>query len=297
MVNIASSKTKGDIVESETKFSLGFYGKAIDDRTRFSEDFIKKNSENVFSIFYDKDQIVYEINGEVIQCHDIEEYFRDMNPNSSLIDITSIDVPTLALIVQSLKGIMNLLYFVYIEPENYSSTTETLTSLDSSFNLSESILGFESSGVPTITKPLERDYDYIFLLGFEEARTLNAIEVHDIHSDQGKFIFGVPAFKPHWENESLKNNVRVLKDYNIREHIRYCGANDLAACVAIIMNIISSNDKKGVNIIPIGTKPHSLAAILAYSITENMNILFDQPIQMGERSSGVGTKHLYKVSF
>lgn len=296
MVNITSSKTKGSIGKSNTKFTLGFYGKVIDDRTTFSEEFVRSNSENVFSVYYDKNDIIYYINGNPIECHEIEEYFKEMNPTSSLIDITSIDVPTLALIVQSLKNIMDLLYFVYIEPEKYNSTTENTTSLDNSFNLSESILGFESSGVPTITKPLEREYEYIFLLGFEEARTLNAIEVHDIHSDQGRFIFGVPAFKPHWENESLKNNVRVLKDYNLREHIRYCGANDLEACVFIIMDIMNSNNN-GANIIPIGTKPHSLAAIIAYSITDNMNILFDQPIQMDGRSSGVGTKHLYKVSF
>lgn len=297
MVNVINSKTNEILEDRVNKFTLGFYGKEIDDRSAFSINYLKSNSNKSMYVEYSKDEIMFFIDNDKVQCHELDEYFSVIEDASILVDVTSINVATLALLLKALKKVYNTLYFLYVEPDTYFSTSNIISSLETDFELSESILGFESSGVPTITKPLQANYNYVFLLGFEEERTLNAIEVHDISSNQGRFVFGVPAFKPHWANESLKKNVRVLKDFNLREHVSYCGANDLKVCLSILIEHIKEVNSNGINVIPIGTKPHSLAAILLYISFDKVNILFDQPVQRNNRSSGIGTKHLYKVTF
>jgi len=295
MIDIKSAYTEDDY-SFKSEFSLGISGCAIDDRTRYSIEIVKRESANSLTIEYRKDTLDLAIGDDSIECHELASYLTKLELKSVIIDSTSLDIPELALILKSLhlhKGLKILI--LYIEPAEYSTGAKKMLDHEE-FSLSDEISGFEGTGIPTISMPVESELGrrFIFFVGFEGGRLQNAIETYDIATDEARIYFGLPAFKPGWEVKSIRRNLQALHDQSFSTRIGYCSASSCTDALKSIYKV-KSNDMETINyLVPLGTKPNSLAAILMMlEFPETTRLLYDQPDKRSERSRGVGRRHYY----
>lgn len=295
MIDVRSAYTEENY-SFKLKFSLGISGYAIDDRTRYSIDFVSRESEKNLNIQYNQEMLNLSVGEDVVECHELDSYFKDMKLSSVIIDSTSLGIPELSLILKSMHKFKGLkIIILYVEPAEYS-VSDKKTLEHEEFSLSNEISGFEGTGIPTISMPVESEFGrrFIFFVGFEGGRLQNAIETYDIAADEARIYFGLPAFKPGWEVKSIRRNLQALHDQSFSTRIGYCSASNCTDALRSI-NKVKSNDSGIINyIIPLGTKPNSLAAILLMlESPENTRLLYDQPKKRQERSRGVGRHHYY----
>lgn len=279
-------------------FSLGFVGNSIDDRTKFSIEYTNNSSKKIIELKYVQEKFVLLFDKVEVECHEIDTYLKKFDIHEVLVDATSLGIPELALLIKNIKDICVELVFLYVEPEEYLSKNSALTSQEE-FVLSTNIVGFESAGIPTISKTVstEKERIFIFFLGFEESRLHSAIEAYDISSDEAKIIFGVPAFQVGWELRSIKRNINVLKEFNEIKSISYCGANSVESSLNLLRSFKDKFPNCDIHILPIGTKPHALGTLLYLEEDSNSSLLFDQPQKRVGRTTGISEIHFYKVIF
>jgi len=295
VINIKSAYSDEGFSFSK-KFSLGISGAAIDDRTRYSSSYLRESCDAYLEIKYQKGSLNLLVDNEEIECHELGDLIAKLDPASTLIDATSLDVPELSLALKSLHQKSGLdIFITYVEPAEYSSApTSTLDQEE--FSLSEEISGFEGTGIPTISMPVDSELArrFLFFVGFEGGRLQNAIETYDISSDEIRVFFGMPAFKPGWEIKSIRRNLHALSDQSFSSQISYCCASSCSDALRSLSKASSSSLNTINYVVPLGTKPNSIAAIL--HMLENpfsTRLLYDQPHKKSERSRGVGRRHFY----
>lgn len=278
------------------QFSLGISGPAIDERTRHSSKYLNDQCLKSVEIKYYKENLNLKFDDDYLECHELSEKILELKPKSALIDSTSLDIPELSLTLKALHTISGLeVYIIYVEPAEYAS--DPTKALDhEEFSLSEEISGFEGTGIPTISMPVDSELyrRFIFFVGFEGGRFQNAIETYDISSEEVRIFFGLPAFRPGWEVKSIRRNLQALNERSYSGRISYCSASSSTDAL-ISLNKVASHDKETINyIVPLGTKPNSIAAIL-YMLEnpDSTRLLYDQPHKKHERSRGVGRLHFY----
>ena len=137
----------------------------------------------------------------------------------------------------------------------------------------------------------------VFLLGYEEARLRRAFEdLQMINPSKTTIVFGVPAFKPGWEMDSIANNITVIQEQNIRGGIHFCGAENPAAVFELLTEIYKGLDNtERLFIAPIGTKPHGVGTALFASQHSDIGIIYDHPQRKEGRSGELGHWHLFTV--
>src|SRR5690606_13490830 len=141
--------------------------------------YVKMFAYNSIELTYNKDQLNLLVNGTSVECHDFSDHLKERNFTSLIIDSTSLDVPELALVIKAIASIARLeVLILYVEPESYSGNSQVFE--QETFTLSDSIIGFEGDGMPTISLPVDTHTarKFVFFLGFEGTRLLNAIETY-----------------------------------------------------------------------------------------------------------------------
>ena len=295
MINIKSAYSDGDF-SFPNKFSLGISGEAIDDRTRYSSSYLRKSCDSYVEIKYQKGLLNLLVNNEVIECHELGDFIAKLDPTSTLIDATSLDIPELSLTLKSLHQKSGLdIFITYIEPSEYNSASSSTLDQEE-YSLSDEISGFEGTGIPTISMPVDSELArrFLFFVGFEGGRLQNAIETYDISSDEIRVFFGMPAFRPGWEIKSIRRNLQALSDHSFSSRIGYCCASSCSDALRSLSKASSLSPDTINYVVPLGTKPNSIAAILhMLENPDSTRLLYDQPQKKYERSRGVGRRHFY----
>lgn len=301
MISVTSAQS-ATLSPLPDKADIAVYGKEIDDRSKVSIAYAIDNSLSHVKMSYNPDELTVEIDGVSLECEELTGWLGERVESKVLIDATSLDVPELALLLNGLKSVSRSnpgiqITVLYIEPEKYVSFPSAAICQEE-FQLSEQILGFECSGIPTITKPLLTDSPrkFVFFLGFEGGRLLSAFEAFDISSDESEVVFGVPAFKLGWEAKSFKRNMHVLKEVSLEGRFIYCGATSVNSALTELRRKCELKPNCTINLVPIGSKPHSLAAIILFvERPSQVSLLFDLPSRKVGHSEGVGKIHLYRL--
>jgi len=216
-----------------------------------------------------------------------------------LIEATTLNCPELLYLIRAAKkeGVKTI-SFLYLEPEGYRRTLKGSLSDYRDFELSgnrrfRSIQGFGSN--LTEINPGHA----VFFLGYEKARLGQALEQEETLSEWGMHaVFGVPAFEPSWEIDSMANNVQYLASNQFEA--RYAGAASVEAAYGLLNKLMSDN-KEGAPIVvaPLGTKPHTIGAALflvEHSECDDAILLYDHPQKNNERSYNIRRWHLYDVT-
>lgn len=295
MISIKSAFSRENLLQ---QYDIGYYGAEIDERTKYSIGEICSKSNHNTCVKYNPENLTISLNKREIQCEDIPSEFASHPEKKICIDSTSLDVPELALLLKALiENKVPSFDILYVEPESYV-TDPAYSPSNSEFELSDQILGFESAGIPTITKPIPDEIKgpSIFFAGFESERLASAFETFEFYDEMVSVIFGVPSFRPGWETISFKNNLTTLRENSIQGRVEYCSASCPGGAIKKIRQIIGDSGFEGeAYITPLGTKPNSIAALL-YSLETETTIIYDHPQKKPGRSKGIGTRNLYRVA-
>lgn len=225
-----------------------------------------------------------------------------------LLDATTLGIGALLnLLVALTRAGVESVEILYVEPLSYTRREEAnghaqqreySLSMNCKFS---TVHGFAQEYDST------RRATHVFMLGFEPARMLNAVEQRgydDQHSTAFHAIVGVPAFQAGWEANSIRPHLAALEDLNIRESsINYCQANSVREAYLALWDLYRrlGDEQSCFYISPLGTKPHGVAAALflleTKSLDASTSLYYDHPHRVTGRSSDVGVWHHVVVRF
>jgi len=281
-------------------WDLGLAGIPVDDRGSVAIDFIQDKASSVFEVWYNENEMNLRIDNSIIEIEDLEDYFKKIKLRSIILEATTLGFAEIFLISNALLKIgFGGLSFLYVEPRRYNRRTnlrDTFLLHKRDFELSDEFSGYK--GIPGATLALNKNtlQRSVFFLGFEEARLDLALENFPINPSLCSIVFGIPAFKPGWEMDSLANNIRVIKEKKVIGGVHFCGAENPAAAFKALDNVYKElTQRERLFIGPIGTKPHGIGAALFVALYDKVGILYDHPIKSTGRSNEVGKCHLYEV--
>ncbi|GGB86430.1 hypothetical protein GCM10011352_10420 [Marinobacterium zhoushanense] len=287
-----------ELIDENRRWDITFCGKAIDDRGNISYNYAESNSSSLVAMAYNADDMRLDVNGDTVECYGLSDYINQVSFDSVLIDATTLGVPELALLLRVLSTLKKKkISIIYTEPKDYRKK-ESQVFGGRVFNLTDKFKGF--SGIPTISKrlDLEEPNDVVFFLGFEGHRLQTALEELNIASSDCSLFFGVPPYKPGWEIDAFENNIKYVNDNDLDGRVYFCGADNPAAVFYELDQLRRSmQDESQLTVAPIGSKPHSLGALLFTAVFKDTNLLYDHPIKSHGRSQSVGAVHIYDVVF
>ncbi len=288
--------TYEEISSIDTTWDIALVGGGSDDRSVAAKKFVDSKAAGVVIVTYDLDEMTLNAGGKTYVCSDVPEFLKSLKAKKILLDGTTLSVPVLGLIFKNLYGNKKIkATTLYVEPSSYSlSNKGGINTRD--YRLSSEYVGFR--GIPTLTMPsdIEDDNCIVFFLGFEGTRLKIALEELKISPRDCSLIFGLPSFKPGWETNAFNNNLKSINENDLEGRVYYCGADNPASVAFELQRIREDmGEDTKMTLIPLGSKPHSIGALLYYSVDSNCSLIFDHPIQATNRSNGVGSFHLYRV--
>jgi hypothetical protein len=277
------------------KWDIAVVGTHTDDRDIKVIGILKDLTSEVISFSYNSEDLDTTVNDSKVEVDQLAKVLSCYSNKKIVIDATSMNVAELYLIASVFYRKLHIdLDIIYVEPNSYIKSKE-----NDSFSLSDYSLGFEGSGIPTLSLPYYADQEshLFFLLGFEGDRLANALEVHQINHEKCTMVFGVPPYKIGYDRNSFDKNISVLKDYGLTDQFVFCGANNAPSIYRELQIIRKSNSHNKIYIVPIGTKPQAIGALKFLCKDENVSVLYDHPMRTTGRTEGVGKVNLFKSVF
>ncbi|MFN4329300.1 MAG: hypothetical protein ACK4FF_10525 [Limnobacter sp.] len=268
------------------------HGSAVDERGQLAIEAWGQNCTRVLAEYY-VDEMSISIGGAVSDVDDIIRLIADYEPSKIVLEATTLGFAELFALVSGLIEInADQIDIVYVEPENYTRTRPG----GDQFALSETTQGYKP--IPRSVVDLSSDdlEAGVFFLGFEPERLDRALEEHQmIAGKEIKVVFGIPAYHPGWELDSIIPHLPRLQQGELE--VDYCSANDPeAAFDSLERTRASLSVGKRMFVAPIGPKPCGIAAaIFASAYPTQVGILFDHPRRSPKRSDGALVWHRYKI--
>jgi len=279
---------------------IAIIGNSIDDRGKAATEFVESKSKKMIMLDYNPMDSKLELNEEIIDADLLDDYL-ELFPNANIVlETTTLGLPEIFLCC---KALMNLgikkLDMLYVEPLRYNRPRQWELLQRRNFDLSREFLGFRAIPGAVFLLSDKRPQKGIFFLGYEERRLDAAFEdCQMINPSLSSLIFGVPAFRPGWEMDSFANNLRVIEDKNIRDGIYFCGADNPASAAHRLTQVYDSLEQnEQMFVVPIGTKPNGIGAVLFVATHPDVGILYDHPKRIEGRSEETGKWHHFEVKF
>jgi hypothetical protein len=296
LYNTVYSKIEDFIPE---KGSTYIYGYSTEERSHCVDDLIMKHDEYVNFVKLqdsEKDLIIDLVSNQkyFLRSSKSIEGFLLSHPTSILyIDVTGLNNRVSASLLNNAikyKQTANILEIkvVYAEPATYN--IKRFKSEGVFHDLSEQIEGIEPlPGFATIIPDYIDDIQFIALLGFEGGRFIHMLENVQPPKDNIIPIIGVPGFRIEYPFVAYWGNRRPLVDTESWRNVKYAAANSIVDAYFLLSNILKKSSCTKIKVAPIGTKPHAIGAILfAIKNTQNVELIYDNPIRKKERTQGVG---------
>jgi hypothetical protein len=213
--------TEADL--SHNKWSVAFVGAAIDSRGKKAIEYLKINSNSLYSMSYIPKDFRIKLGVDLFDKDDIEEKIKPLIDKSVVIDSTTMSFAEILILTQAIKNIgVENVSILYIEPNDYSRKRKEYHILHKrDFDLSEEVFGYEAIPGHALSITSEIDQKLAFLCGFEAERIDRAMEDSQAISKNCYCIFGVPAMSPGWEMDSFDNNLSVIKERKISGGVNF----------------------------------------------------------------------------
>jgi hypothetical protein len=280
------------------KFQLGITGEPIDNRGNAAVDLVKSKCEKVVSVQYKPDSFEICVDEQVVNIDRFLDFFGSLACDSIVLEATTLGFVEILVCCRALRAnrIGNFA-ISYVEPLRYNQPRRRHLLHSRDFELSDEVHNYQ--GIPGNLTLLRdrRETKSVFFLGYEDSRFRRAFEeLQMIESSRTSVTFGVPAFCAGWEMDAIANNIGVLREYNVRGGIHYCGATNPLAVVELLDEVKASlSDRERLLIVPLGTKPHSIGVALFASANRDVGLMYDNPIKQSRRGDNLATWHLYEI--
>ncbi|HEJ2935018.1 hypothetical protein [Pseudomonas aeruginosa] len=270
-----------------------FHGCALDERGSLAISFGDASPRRVL-VQYDIGTMSLSVDGVTISADSSSDLFRGFTEDQSVVlEATTLGFAELFSTIRALIDIgVKRVEVIYVEPLDYTKPKGA-----DQYALSDLIKGYlpiPNSIVDLTSDDLEAG---VFFLGFESERLERALEEHQMIATKDiKVVFGIPAFQPGWELNSIVPHLTRLSEQG-RIEIAYCAANDPeAAFECLEATRASLGAGKSMFVAPIGTKPCGIAsAVFASIYPDQVGLLFDHPKRKANRSEGASLWHRYSI--
>lgn len=185
---------------------------------------------------------------------------------------------------------------VYAEPSKYRfSIAPTEGEI---FDLSERIQGI--APLPGFASLATRSQDmtcFVPLLGFEGIRFAFLIEQVQPLVTKTFPIIGIPGFRIEFPFFSYQGNRLPLLETSAWKNVRYSAANDPFSLFYSLEDIARQHPSDRLQVALIGTKPHSVGAVMyALSRPNAVELVYDHPVRKAERTEGTARLLVFHVS-
>lgn len=273
------------------------YGYSPEGRSRLVDKLKTSNQELVnfieISLSVSKEDVIISNGTEFLlrSSESIKTFLGACSSSIIYIDITGLSNRVSAALLKTISEI-NIdhgldIRIIYAEPKTYKVKNFKLAGI---FNdLSEKIEGiFPLPGFASIM-PDNIDIKFIALLGFEGGRFTHMLEHVEPPVDNIVPVIGVPGFRAEYPFIALWGNRQPLENTKSWVNVEYAAANSIVDSFFLLEKIHNKDKKTMLKIAPIGTKPHAIGAILfALKHPRNVEIVYDNPIRVIERTEGIG---------
>jgi hypothetical protein len=244
---------------------------------------------------YDDDEMTLSVNGEKSSADSGAALFDKLPAGKPVVlEATTLGFAELFLSIRALMDrSVTRIEIIYVEPLDYTRRKGA-----DQYALSDLIKGYKP--IPNSIVDLNSDdlEAGVFFLGFESERLDRALEEHQMIAGKNiKVVFGIPAFQPGWELNSIVPHLSRLSEQGVSVEIAYCAANDPEAAFESLEAARDTlGDGKSMFVAPIGTKPCGIAsAIFASLYPHQSGVIFDHPKKKDKRSEGSGLWHRYTI--
>ncbi|SFU92926.1 hypothetical protein SAMN05216350_108196 [Polaromonas sp. YR568] len=212
------------------------------------------------------------------------------------LDITGLPHSIWAALLRSGLALSKELIVTYAEPSNYRRSAAPVEG--QIYDLSASVSGISPlPGYAVLSERFDSDFILVALLGFEGARLSFMLEHVQPGTDRIIPVIGCPGFKPWYIFEAYVGNKRVLIDTQAWHEALYAPGNCPFSVFYLLDEISKTRSETAMKVALVGTKPHSLGAVLFALATENpVELIYDHPIRAEKRTDGTERLLAYHVS-
>lgn len=185
---------------------------------------------------------------------------------------------------------------VYVEPMRYRENEISGPSKDL-FDLTASFDGLAPlPGFATLAQPPDAASWFVPLLGFEGRRFSYVREQVAPLSGRTLPVIGVPGFQPEFVEFAYHGNEVPLLDDDAWQFVEYATANCPFGAFALLEDLWDRRGREYMKVAMIGTKPHSLGAVLfALAHPGDVELLYDHPVRKEKRTQGKSRLLIYHV--
>lgn len=220
-------------------------------------------------------------------------------PQPVYVDITGLSHRVWAPLVRAATQAKADVRLIYLEPEEYLGGT--FRDAYRIYDLSEKFDGLRPlPGFAYISGDVETDQisSFVPMVGFEGARLEYMITQNEPDLRRTYPIIGVPGFRPDYAFFAYEGNRRSLEKDFLYRRVRYAKANCPFEAFYLLRDIHANSPEAVMRIALVGTKPHSLGAVL-YALANTpsrVELIYDNPVRARDRSKGQSRVLVYALS-
>lgn len=280
--------------------TLYFYHKNIEERSTPADNYVWQKSTgaqfidvNVIDAINDIAEIVTSHQRFSLRSEDqIIQILTRANPSNIYLDASGMSVrvfaPLLKCAISVAKTIKARIYVVYVEPRTYDIKKFKEGGLF--YDLAEGFNGL--SPLPTLGSilPVRGKSALVPMLGFEGGRFAHVLNQLPSEDDLIIPIVGVCGYRPEYPFVTYWGNKRPLEDTESWASVEYAMAGSIVDAFLGLARIRNMHkDIRHWKIAPIGTKPHTIAALLFAILNPfEAEIVYDNPTRKEPRTAGLG---------
>ena len=280
-------------------WDVALVGEALDQRGQLAVSEARKRCRRVCRLRYRPDELKVDFNEISCDVDDVVHQLAEFSDSRILLEATTLGFAEVLLSCTALcrTGISKF-DICYIEPGEYRRSRGAHLLSRRDFELSGEVKGYRAIPGNAILLLDGSPQKGVFFLGYEGSRLRRTFEeLEMIDRRQVSLVFGVPAFQPGWEMDSIANNIALVGENQVELEPYFCAADSPGAAVDLLQEIyVSLNENERMFIGPIGTKPHGIGTALFASHRTDIGIIYDHPERTQGRSQEVGSWHLYSVA-
>jgi len=280
-------------------YNICFHGEAVDDRGKAAVHEIEGRAKTMISLTYDPSNLDIWVSGDCVSVDELPKFLEKKLSGSIVLETTTLGFVEILLCCRALHKLGFKTYdLLYVEPKRYRNPPKRHLLRRRDFELSGNVPGYQAIPGSAILLGDRKPQKGVFFVGYEEARLRRAFEdLQMIQPSKSAIVFGIPAFKPGWEMDSIANNIAVIREQNVRGGIHFCGAENPVAVIEILTEIHASlGPDQRLFVSPIGTKPHGIGVAVFVSQHPEIGVIYDHPKRTQGRSEKMAHWHLFSVT-
>ena len=279
-------------------WQVALHGEPIDDRGQSALREVTSRSASIMELRYSPDTLEVTIESKPTPVDELATALSLSSADRVVLEATTLGLAEIVLCCKALRSLGHDAFdIVYVEPDEYRRPQLGRLLHRRDFELSSVVPGYRAIPGSAILLGDRRPIRSVFFVGYEDARLRRAFEeLQMVRAEKASVTLGVPAFKAGWEMYAMANNISVIREYNIRGGIHFCGADNPYSVYELLCEVYQGLDSgERLVLAPIGTKPHGIGVALFAAIRDDVGIIYDHPHRTQGRSRNVGHWHLFSV--